>query len=348
MLRTNMIRTSPILPLLLLLILSACRQVADQVHNERFTVSSDTLDLNRGITAAVWHVDHILCLDEDDRLIVLDSLGRQDSVLSSRLQDRLFNEMAVYRDTVLVTDKSGIWWIADDFGLYPYKRGVNQFKYGFPMYADSAYEVFGCGVGEWGGAVFFYDRRIDTTYTCAATAPQQVLRVGDRYIVSNYLAHLSGHSDFLAVADPRQLYVYSVTGPVLHCNWYYNDTLAKRLKNKTVSPSSAKTYGVPVPAASLTSFVTDTSLYSIYTTRSGTYLARHSADTLVNTDTLLSNQILAGMASTSVRNGVNVTGFSYFSGWQSDDGKMHSRQSGGLIVIRGRAIRFLFAKEVQQ
>lgn len=340
-----MIRIFPILSLLLFLILSACRQVADQVHNERFTVSSDTLDLYGGISAAVWHAGRILCLDEDNRLIVLDSLGRQDTVLGRRLQDRLFNDMAVWRDTVLVTDKSGIWWISDDFGLYPYKRGVNQFKYGSPMYADSAYEVYGCDAGEWGGAVFFYDKRTDTTYTYESMAPQQVLRVGDRYIVSNYLAHLSGHSDFLAVADPRQLYVYSVTGPVLHCNWYYNDTLAKRLKNKTVSPTSAKTYGVPVPAANLTSFVIDTSLYSIYTTRSGTYLARHSADTLINTDTLLRNQIPTFREGTFSKNGVTVTAFSYVTSWQDGDGKMYSRQSGGLIVVNGRAIRFLFTRE---
>ncbi|MBP7557193.1 MAG: hypothetical protein KA821_13045 [Chitinophagaceae bacterium] len=258
----------------------------------------------------------------------------------------MFKEiMAVWRDTVLVTDQSGSWWISDDFGLYPYKRGVNQFKYGSPMYADSAYEVYGCGAGEWGGAVFFYDKRTDTTYTYESTAPQQVLRVGDWYIVSNYLAHLSGLSDFLTVADPRQLYVYSVTGPVLHCNWYYNDTLAKLLKNKTVSPSSAKIYGVPVPAANLTSFLIDTSLYSIYTTQSGTYLARHSADTLINTDTLLKNQIPTLRAETFNKNGVNVATFRYFSGWQDGEGKMHSRQSGGLIIVNSRTIRFLFTKE---
>lgn len=76
------------------------------------------------------------------------------------------------------------------------------------IFEDEDYRLRKTCSGEWGGSIWFKNKKTNIEYSCSATCPVVVNKLNGKYIVTATLAHLSGSSEILEIDDPTLLTIY--------------------------------------------------------------------------------------------------------------------------------------------
>ncbi|MBO9203233.1 MULTISPECIES: hypothetical protein [Niastella] len=317
-----------------------CTIPKQNITAKRFLVSVKSIKGDTIINSAVYHSGHIFCLQEDGKVIVLDTAFNFVDSLTARFSKLKIQFLHSYNDTILLSTDKDIFYLDTGFALKKYNN--QPFKYGLPYYNDSTYYVHACSAGEWGGAVFFWNKKTNKTFSYPATGVQQVFKFKDNYVVSSFLAHMSGFSDYLLIKDPTKLYELKDEKQKRFCNWYVDvDSLKGKKHFDTTLPSGVKYYADEFTTRTMLAFPYNDTLYSIYCTDSATILAKHVNFKIIPIDTLLKRRISFQFANTHLTNDVSVT--AYRENWGTSDANKNpiSYQNTGLIFRHGNRITFL-------
>jgi hypothetical protein len=250
--------------------------------------------------------------------------------------------LQVLNDTTLIGTRDELYFLDSNFIIKKYNG--QPFKYQLPDFVDSTYYIYSCGVGEFGGSVFFLNKKTNKTYSYPATSVQQVLKFKDNYVVSSFLAHLSGLSDFLFIKDPTQLYELKDEKQKTHCNWYVEDTIKGIKQFDTNTPPGVRYYSDSFTTRTLATFPYKNGLYSIYSTDSATILAKHENNALSAADTLLNHKLNFHSASTHLFKNGSVTAYRATWAVGGEGDAWTPFQNTGLIYIRSNRITFLAFK----
>jgi len=239
------------------------------------------------ISSIAYLNGYLLLLQDNGKFIVMDTSYKRVDSLEARFLPLNYSFLIRYHDTLFVGTKDKVYYLDNDFSQVVYN--VKQRRYGEVLFEDSAYLIYGCCAGEWGGSIFFFNKQTKKTFSYFATCANQVLRFGHSYVVCNNLAHLSEHMSFLVVNDPTTLYEITDEEQKYNCNWY---TTVDSLKNYwQVSKKGAVRFYEAYNAMSYISFPFRDSLYSILSVPKATVLAVHRGDTTIIRDTLMDKRI---------------------------------------------------------
>jgi hypothetical protein len=326
--------------LFLLTTLFSCGTKKKDIKSKDFSISVKSIKGDTIITNAVYFEGHILCLKENNKILVLDTSFDNIDSLTDKFSNLKIDFIQPYNDTILISTEKDIFYLDTGFVLKKYNR---QFlRYQLPYYNDSTYYVYACSAGEWGGAIFFLNKKTNKTYSYPATCVQQVLTFNNTYIVSNFLAHLSGLSDYLSIKDPQNLYELKNEKQKTFCNWYMQvDSIKDSKLFDAPTPPGVKYYADTFTTRNILTFTRNNNLYSIYCTDSATILAKHEDFKLKTVDTLLNRPIDFHHAKTHLTKNIVVT--SYEASWSTYDSKdkILNYQNTGLIFIKDNNITFL-------
>lgn len=292
------------------------------------------------ITSAVYYAGHILCLQGDDKLFVLDTTLNLVDSLTAKFSKLKIQFLHSYSDTILLSTEKDIFYLDSGFVIKKYNN--TPFKYQFPYFTDSTYYVYACSAGEWGGAVFFWNKKTNRTFSYPATDVQQVFKFNDEYVVSSFLAHLSGISDYLFIKDPTKMYELKDEKQKTFCNWYMEvDSIKDKKLFDTLTPPGVKYYSDSFTTKTVTTFPYKNELYSIYCTNSATILAKFKNQKLFPVDTLLHYRLTFSNAKTQLTPNGSVT--AYQATWaQGGEGNTWTPfQNTGLIFRKFNSITFL-------
>lgn len=279
-------------------------------------------------------------MQEDSKLFVLDTAFNFVDSLTVKFSKLKIQFLHSYNDTILLSTDKDIFYLDTGFALK--KHNNHPFKYGLPYYNDSTYYVHACSAGEWGGSVFFWNKKTNKTYSYPATGVQQVLKFNGDYIVSSFLAHMSGFSDYLSIKDPTKLYELKDEKQKTFCNWYMEvDSIKDKKLFDTITPPGVKYYADKFTTRTITIFPYKDTLYSIYCTNSATILAKHVNFKLIPVDTLLKRRIPFQDATTHLTNNMVVTAYRESWGTSDANNKIINYQNTGLIFIKDNRITFL-------
>ncbi|MBL7884081.1 MAG: hypothetical protein JNL69_08425, partial [Bacteroidia bacterium] len=212
---------------------------------------------------------------------------RQD-LIEPNLNKQKIDFLFSYHDSVIVVTKNKTFFIDNSFNLQEVKR--KERMYGDGPYEDSLYHVYACCAGEFGGSVFFLNKKSNKTYSYFATCATQILKFKDQYVVCNNLGHLSGSMSFLFVPDPTKLYELTDENQKNHCNWYVEVDSLKNYWKKSPK-GGVNFYSGAYSTMSLISFIVSDSLYSFLTNDSTTFIAVHKGDTTYERHRILSKPI---------------------------------------------------------
>lgn len=318
----------------------ACSTQKHDVEAKDFSVSVKSIKGDTVITSAIYYSGHILCLQGDDKLFVLDTaLNFVDSltVKFAKLKIQFLNS---YNDTILLSSGENLFYLDKDFDIKEYNG--SPFKYQFPYFTDSSYYVYACSAGEWGGAVFFWNKKTNRTYSYPATAVQQVFKFNDEYVVSSFLAHLSGISDYLFIQDPTKLYEITDENQKTFCNWYMEvDSIKNKKLFDSITPPGVWYYSDRFTTRTLTTFPYKNEMYSIYCTDSVTILAKFQNRKLVPVDTLLNHRLTFSNAKTHLKPNQIVTAYQATWAQGGESNIWTPYQNTGLIFIQNNKIHFL-------
>lgn len=330
--------------LILLSVLIACGtkdkkvHVNSKVHTKMFTVEVRSIKTDTVTNVAIFHNDYLFCLQSGNKLIVLDSNLNTVKILSTKLS--LLKPLYVLKinDTLIIVSEKGRFYLNSNFEP---KRYVGKyFNSDTGDYSDSAYVVTSCSVGEFGGAVFFKDKKTNKTYSYPAICVQQVQKFQDNYVVSNYLSHMGGFTDYLFIKDPKMLYELD-TKKNNYCNWYIEDTTLGVKMDYSRLPSGVKYFENKFRSKTLVTFPFNNELYSIYSTDSATILAKFQNYKLVTVDTLLKHELYFYNVATTFFEQGSISAYQARWARSGEGNSMREFQNSGLLCIKGNRISII-------
>ncbi len=73
------------------------------------------------------------------------------------------------------------------------------------LYSDTQYEIWKTCSGEWGGTVYFKNKKSGKIYYAKANCPVSVNKINNKYYISSSMSHLFGSSDILEITDPEKM-----------------------------------------------------------------------------------------------------------------------------------------------
>lgn len=76
------------------------------------------------------------------------------------------------------------------------------------IYEDDSFRVLKTDNGEWGGMVYFIDKKNDKIYRGYSNSAQNINKIGNKYYVTNFLAHLIFSASIYEIEDPTKMEEY--------------------------------------------------------------------------------------------------------------------------------------------
>ncbi|MEY4893281.1 MAG: hypothetical protein RL751_91 [Bacteroidota bacterium] len=170
------------------------------------------------------------------------------------------------------------------------KTTFMSYELNYPIYEDAQFIVRSCSKGEFGGAVFFKDKKTGKTYSCESTSIKAVDKIDGVYYVSSSLAHGCGFAKVLQIADPRRLYEIKNKSQGCDCGWY--DIYSKDPFNDQIKHPSGYDKGFKVLVDTtdiqiIGAFVSKDFLYHIFSDAKNTYLGYFDDQKPVILDTIV-------------------------------------------------------------
>lgn len=162
------------------------------------------------------------------------------------------------------------------------KNDFERFSPNF--YEDEKFVVRQTCFGEFGGAIYFKDKKTKVEYFCTATCAVAVNKINNKYIVTTTLAHMDGNSGIIEIEEPK--FMAKVIAKK-------NDKTKVQYVGDQESNSSIGTKDLfgAFRLEIVASFEFREKLYHITTDYKKTYLSEIIENKIVNLDLILENSI---------------------------------------------------------
>src|SRR5947209_4815227 len=151
-------------------VFASCSGLGERhISHATFTKRLITLPTYTTVRSVAYLDGCLLLLQDDGKLVALDTAYRRIENVEKKLARVKGTFLVAYNDTLFVGSKNKTFYLKSDFTLVEYK--VKRRMYGNVLLQDSAYLIYGCCVGEFGGSVFFLNKQTGKTYSYFATCP---------------------------------------------------------------------------------------------------------------------------------------------------------------------------------
>jgi hypothetical protein len=156
------------------------------------------------------------------------------------------------------------------------------------FYEDDKYVVRTTCSGEWGGTVWFKNKKTGIERSCIASCPVVINKLDGKYFVTATLNHLVGFSQIIEIDNPESLTVFKLPKP--------RAVIGKRIIRAVGDDESNSTRGSKIlldtmKISILVSFPFNGELYHIITDYKKTYIAKIENKKFLTIDTISNKSI---------------------------------------------------------
>lgn len=274
-------------------IIWSCKQKSKPSPSDKFVVKTYSIALDTNVRTTLFYNRHYYCLTGNKKFICLNNKFEVDSSMTNSINHQQFDYSYLSGDTLI----AGVYVKGTVTKNYYLNRELKwelltKKQKPEPFFEDDKFIVSSCCVGEFGGAVFFTDKKSNRVYSCPATCATIINKVGEVYFVTNSLAHMDGSTEILKIEDPTKLYELTADSLKNHCNWWtqfvtYEDHFAGMKKFEIGTQKIIDTIGV----LTMTSFVFNNQLYHINTDFKKTFISKIQGDSLLLVDSIFNKPL---------------------------------------------------------
>lgn len=264
-------------------------------RSKEFMINLYSFNLDTNIETTIFYQNNYYCLTDDYQFICISNKFEIHNKLTNLVnQSGLeFESAYLLKDTLIAEvyseeNTTKKYYLDSQFIWKPL---INE-PLGEPLYEDSEFIVNTCCFGEFGGAVFFKDKKSTQVYSCPATCVTSVNKIGDIYFITNSLAHMSGFTQILKINAPTELYELTNDSLKNDCNWYinfvtYENGYAGMNKFELGTQKILDTIGVLTAA----SFIHKDQLFTINVDFEKTFISKIEGDSLVFIDNIFNKPL---------------------------------------------------------
>jgi len=335
----------PILYILISLLLFSCSEKTETVEfvPEKFQIDTLTVELNYTPRDIINYKDGFLCRispyhNDSLQLIYLNAKFEIDDEITKELNSGLGNNTeAIWTSGDTLFAICGIRnydiryrinenWIVLDTGSTN-KQNYMYHEKNIPIYEDAEFRVNSCCRGEFGGAVFFYDKKSKKTYSCPSTCLQGIQKIDSSYFITSSLAGY--FASVIKIDNPRELYEIQNRAQSNDCSWYdiYPDNPKDEIKHPKGYDKGYQTVIDTFEVAIIGSFELKNHLYWIYSDSENTYVGYAQDKKLKTIDTIYNKQMYLHEIR-DLKHNSNII-------------PIRSREMKGLIILEGNKIRIV-------
>ncbi|GGD30541.1 hypothetical protein [Flavobacterium orientale] len=238
-------------------------------ESSEFKIIKDTFDfsINGDLRKVTYFNDKYYCMFETNRentsksfkkMVVLDKNGTfvEDVFVTGGIQNMIYYNIRIENDSLFLQRAQ---FDEENFVLGKYVADFQPTETrAFKTYEDEQFNVYATCRGEWGGTVFFQDKKTNELFEGSSTCPIVVNKIGSEYFVTNYMGHMIGFASVNKISDPRKLE---------KSKWDFKQRFGS--ENQKGIEKVLDTMGFYIP----TSFVSKRKLVHIYNDDDGTYIA---------------------------------------------------------------------------
>jgi hypothetical protein len=153
----------------------------------------------------------------DNNLITLFGNGKfvchnlnnyqRNQIFENKLNSKKFKYLWLIDDKLYASNKSFIFGGLFQWTGEKWKRAeiLNPVKEQPILYSNKEFIVYRKCSGEFGGTIYFYDRKSKKTYYTELTCSNTVTKKDGQYRILGHLGHMSGTSEIKVITDPRKL-----------------------------------------------------------------------------------------------------------------------------------------------
>lgn len=188
------------------------------------------------------------------KMIVFNKKGDiiEDVFLPKEIQEMVYCDLIVSNDSLYIKEtqfeKANIV-----LGEYVADFAITKTK-DFPIFKDSVYDIYSVCNGEFGGTIYFQNKRTKKGYEAASSCPIVVNKIDNLYYVTN-------STSILKVQDPQKL-----ENSNLNFKTHQGSLFSKGIETLFDTVDFDMDFGIA------TSFVGDQGLLNLYSDKQGTYI----------------------------------------------------------------------------
>jgi hypothetical protein len=228
-------------------------------------IAIDTLSIpiNGDLVNVAWFRNNFYAMFETSRkntserfkkVIVFNKKGDviEDVFLPKQIQNMVYGDLIVSNDSLYVKEtqfeKTNLVlgeYVAD-FALTITKD--------FPIFKDSVYNVYSVCNGEFGGTIYFQNKKTKKSYEAASTCPIVVNKIDNQYYVTN-------STSILKIQTPEKL-----ANSNLNFKTHQGSQFTKGVETLFETLDFDMDFGIA------TSFVSEGKLLTLYSNKQGTYI----------------------------------------------------------------------------
>ncbi len=234
-----------------------------------FLIKKDTFDfsIDGDLRKVEYFKNKYYCMFQTNRentsrsfkkMIVLDKNGSfvEDVFLPKLIQNMNYYKLEIENDSLFLQRKQ---FDEENFVLGKYVADFQPTETrAFKTYEDEQFNVYSTCRGEWGGTIFFQDKKTNELFEGSSTCPTVVNKIGSVYYVTNYMGHMMGFASINKISDPRKLE---------KSEWNFKKRFGSRNQKGIEKVLDTMDFYIP------TSFVFKDKLLHIYNDDNGTYIA---------------------------------------------------------------------------
>jgi len=146
------------------------------------------------------------CLKSNGQVFVINSgTGLIDPSYQDNSKDVKLKDLLLKNDSLIGLSNTKNHYYLNKNEWIPLKETLGN----SPIFEDDKYVVISTCSGEWGGSLYFRDKKTNKLYECESTCTVSLVKKDSKYYVTASLGHLSGFTDLFEIDDPSKLKVYN-------------------------------------------------------------------------------------------------------------------------------------------
>ncbi len=328
----------------ILILLNSCSEKKNNFIPEKFEIEKIELEMQFDFFDIVQFKNGYVFISKDDFPFSIAYLNSDFSVntevskLMNQDENKCNHKIWTSNDTLfgikvcsgsysIVYWKNNSWKIKESHNIS--KANYFTEELNIPIYEDDEFLVRTCCGGEFGGAIYFKEKKTRKTYSCEATCLAGIQKINGSFYLTSSLPHFSGMSKVFKIKNPRNLYEIKKKSQLEDCSWYdiYPEDYRQEIKHPFGYDKGYEILLDTLDINIIGSFTKKSQLYQIYSDRKNTYLGYIKRRKLNAIDTLLNKTAYSG----------NVRDIKH----NSNIFPVNSRDFQGLIIIKGKQIKII-------
>lgn len=290
------------------------------IQNDVYEEGIEFVLLNDNFKRDKKYVHHLNQKDFEFRSIWVNG----DTIFGNRFIGTVYDEMLMYQ-IYYFTSKTLKWNLISEKQILA--KNYSSGDLDIPFYEDGKYKVRAVSAGEFGGAVYFLNKKTHKTFSCPSMSTKNVFKMENCYYILSSLPHMTGSTQLLKIADPEKMYKIKTKNQLENPSWYYNEKTEKYIGGCFDGVETIiDTFSILTTA----SFVKDNTIYCIYSDGKKTFLGFVRNDKIYKIKKIIDNVTYYGKIR-NIKSNKNIF-------------PTRSREISGFYVIQDSVIKIIKLK----